>query len=44
MATVSKSMEMFLKMQRIQLLEGDVWGIGKILTNTIRFYPQSLKK
>src|SRR5664280_3772547 len=26
MATVSKSIEMFLEMQRIQLLEGDVWG------------------
>jgi hypothetical protein len=29
MATVSKSMEMFLQMQRIQLLEGDVWGHRK---------------
>ena len=29
MATVSKSMEMFLDMQRIQLLEGDVWGHRK---------------
>ena len=27
--TVSKSIEMFLKMQRIQLLEGDVWGHRK---------------
>jgi hypothetical protein len=26
MATVSKSIEMFLEMQRIQLIEGDVWG------------------
>jgi hypothetical protein len=26
MATVSKSIEMFLGMQRIQLIEGDVWG------------------
>jgi hypothetical protein len=24
--TVSKSIEMFLEMQRIQLIEGDVWG------------------
>jgi hypothetical protein len=31
MATVSKSMEMFLEMQRIQLLEGDVWGHRKDL-------------
>jgi hypothetical protein len=27
--TVSKSIEMFLQMQRIQLLEGDVWGHRK---------------
>lgn len=30
--TVSKSIEMFLEMQRIQLLEGDVWGHRKDLT------------
>ena len=29
MATVSKSMEIFLEMQRIQLIEGDVWGHRK---------------
>ena len=29
MATVSKSMEMFLEMQRIQLIEGDVLGHRK---------------
>jgi hypothetical protein len=29
MATVSKSIEMFLEMQRIQILEGDVWGHRK---------------
>jgi hypothetical protein len=29
MNTVSKSIEMFLLMQRIQLLEGDVWGHRK---------------
>ena len=29
MATVSRSIEMFLEMQRIQLLEGDVWGHRK---------------
>jgi hypothetical protein len=29
--TISKSMEMFLKMKRIQLLEGDVWGHRKDL-------------
>ncbi|MGE5457784.1 MAG: DUF1699 family protein [Methanococcaceae archaeon] len=27
--TVSKSIEMFLEMQRIQLVEGDVWGHRK---------------
>ena len=27
--TISKSIEMFLKMQRIQLIEGDVWGHRK---------------
>jgi hypothetical protein len=29
MTTVSKSIEMFLGMQRIQLLEGEVWGHRK---------------
>ena len=29
MSTVSKSIEMFLEMQRIQLIEGDVWGHRK---------------
>ena len=29
MNTVSKSIEMFLQMQRVQLLEGDVWGHRK---------------
>jgi hypothetical protein len=29
MATVSKSIEMFLEMQRVQLIEGDVWGHRK---------------
>ena len=31
MATVSKSIKMFLEMQRIQLIEGDVWGHRKDL-------------
>jgi len=30
-ATISKSIEMFLEMQKIQLLEGDVWGHRKDL-------------
>jgi hypothetical protein len=29
MATVSKSIEIFLEMQRVQLIEGDVWGHRK---------------
>ncbi|MPM50014.1 hypothetical protein SDC9_96748 [bioreactor metagenome] len=29
MATVSKSIDLFLQMQRIQLLEGEVWGHRK---------------
>ena len=29
MRTVSKSIEIFLQMQRVQLLEGDVWGHRK---------------
>ena len=29
MATISKSMEMFLEMQKIQPIEGDVWGHRK---------------
>jgi len=29
MRTISKSIEMFLQMQRIQLIEGDVWGHRK---------------
>ena len=31
MRTVSKSVQMFLEMQRIKLLEGDVWGHRKDL-------------
>ena len=31
MVTVSKSIELFLEMQKIQLLEGDVWGHRKDL-------------
>ncbi|WP_440946878.1 DUF1699 family protein [Methanosarcina sp. T3] len=29
MATVSKSIEMFLQIQKVQILEGDVWGHRK---------------
>jgi hypothetical protein len=31
--TVSKSIELFLEMQRIQLIEGDVWGHRKDLND-----------
>ena len=31
MGTVSKSVEIFLEMQRIELIEGDVWGHRKDL-------------
>ena len=31
MGTVSKSVEMFLEMQRVELIEGDVWGHRKDL-------------
>ncbi len=39
MRTVSRSIEMFLQMQRVQLLEGDVWGTQerykRILRNSV---------
>ena len=41
MATVSKSIEMFLEMQRMQLIEGDVWGHRKDL-NEYYNIPSSL--
>ena len=41
MCTVSKSIEMFLQMQRIQLIEGDVWGHRKDL-NEYYSIPSSL--
>ena len=41
MATVSKSIEMFLEMQKIQLLEGDVWGHRKDL-NEYYTFPSSV--
>jgi hypothetical protein len=41
MATVSKSIEMFVEMQRIQLIEGDVWGHRKDL-NEYYNIPSSL--
>jgi hypothetical protein len=41
MRTVSKSIEMFLQMQRIQLIEGDVWGHRKDI-NEYYSIPTSL--
>ena len=42
MATVSRSIEMFLEMQRVQLFEGDVWGhrkdINEYYTLTMSHY------
>ena len=39
--TVSKSIEMFLEMQRIQLIEGDVWGHRKDINEYYRI-PSSI--
>ena len=44
MATVSKSMEMFLEMQRIQILEGDVWGHRKDINEYYTIPPAVLEK
>ena len=44
MATVSKSIELFLEMQRIQLLEGDVWGHRKDINEYYTFPSSVLDK
>ena len=44
MASVSKSIEMFLEMQRIQLLEGDVWGHRKDINEYYTFPSSVLDK
>jgi hypothetical protein len=41
MATVSNSIKMFLEMQRVQLIEGDVWGHRKDI-NEYFTIPSSL--
>lgn len=41
MTTVSKSIELFLQMQRIKLIEGDVWGHMKDL-NDYYIVPSSV--
>ncbi len=38
--TVSKSIEMFLEMQRIQLIEGDVWGHRKDINEYSEIKPE----
>ncbi len=40
-ATVSKSIQMFLEMQKIQLIEGDVWGHRKDI-NEYYIVPSSV--
>jgi hypothetical protein len=44
MATVSKSIETFLEMQRIQLIEGDVWGHRKDLNDYYTIPSSVLEK
>jgi len=44
MRTVSKSMEMFLGMQRIQLIEGDVWGHRKDINEYYRIPSSVVEK
>ncbi|MDD3317183.1 MAG: DUF1699 family protein [Methanosarcina sp.] len=41
--TISKSIEMFLEMQRIQLIEGDVWGHRKDI-NEYYVIPSSVNE
>ncbi len=40
--TMSKSMEMFLEMQKIQLIEGDVWGGHRKDINEYYTVPSSV--
>ena len=42
--TISKSMEMFLEMQKIQLLEGDVWGHRKDINEYYTVPPSVITK
>ena len=43
MATVSKSIKMFLEIRKIQLLEGDVWGHRKDLNEYYTFSPSVIE-
>ncbi|AAM05773.1 predicted protein [Methanosarcina acetivorans C2A] len=42
--TVSRSIEMFLQMQRVQLLEGDVWGHRKDINEYYNIPASAIKK
>jgi len=44
MRTVSKSIEMFLQMQRVQLIEGDVWGHRKDINEYYSISPSIIEK
>ncbi len=41
--TISKSIEMFLEMQKIQLIEGDVWGHRKDISEYYDVPPSVIK-
>ncbi|MDD3247105.1 MAG: DUF1699 family protein [Methanosarcina sp.] len=42
--TISKSMEMFLGMQKVQLIEGDVWGHRKDINEYYTVPPSVITK
>jgi hypothetical protein len=44
MGTVSKSVEMFLEMQRVRLIEGDVWGHRKDINEYYDIPPAVIEK
>ncbi|MDI9394144.1 MAG: DUF1699 family protein [Euryarchaeota archaeon] len=44
MATISKSIEMFLQMQRVKLLEGDVWGHRKDINEYYAIPSSAIEK
>ena len=41
--TISKSIEMFLEMQKIQLIEGDVWGHRKDISEYYNIPPSVIE-
>jgi hypothetical protein len=42
--TISKSIEVFLEMQRIQLVEGDVWGHRKDISEYFNVQPSVFER